>query len=146
VLTDLVGVPDLFGKAAPGLRRALPGRRAPDARWAGLRPKVRVAVGAWLAVVVPTLLATVVYMGIHMSSFLRVSWRAIRTDAVLAWHSVEHVHLSEATLASLSLIILSIPLIGLTLFVGRSLSRAAFRTLGQGGRHALGRAPKMRAG
>jgi putative peptide zinc metalloprotease protein len=145
VLTDLIGVPDLFGKAAPGLRRALPGRRTPDARWSGLRPKVRVAVGAWLAIVVPALLATMVYLGMHMSRFVQVSWRAIRADALLTWRSAQHVHFSEASLAALSLIILSVPLIGLTLFVGRSLPRAVFRVI-RPGRHSAGRAVKSAAG
>ena len=54
ILTDLVGVPDLFRKIGPVLRSLVPGQR-PDPRVGVLRRASRVALTAWVAVIVPLL-------------------------------------------------------------------------------------------
>jgi putative peptide zinc metalloprotease protein len=46
LVSDLTGVPDLFGHLRPALRNLLPGR-AVDPSFAGLRPGIRFAVTAW---------------------------------------------------------------------------------------------------
>src|ERR1700722_15179103 len=54
ILSDLVGVPDLFARIAPVVRSAVSrGRRAP--RVTGLRRGTRIVVTAWVACVIPLL-------------------------------------------------------------------------------------------
>ncbi|HEX2178515.1 MAG TPA: hypothetical protein VHL54_03200 [Actinomycetota bacterium] len=47
LVSDLTGVPDLFGNLRPALKNLLPGRRATNPSFAGLRPGVRAAVTVW---------------------------------------------------------------------------------------------------
>lgn len=54
ILSDLVGVPDLFSYLGPVLRSRLPGA-TPDPKLAQLRPGVRRTVELWVALVVPFL-------------------------------------------------------------------------------------------
>ena len=54
ILSDLVGIPDLFARVLPILRSAL-GRGPADPRVTGLRRRSRIVVTAWVLVVVPLL-------------------------------------------------------------------------------------------
>lgn len=54
ILSDLVGVPDLFSYLGPVLRSRLPGA-SPDPKLTRLRPGVRRTVELWVALVVPFL-------------------------------------------------------------------------------------------
>ena len=54
ILSDLIGVPDLFARVAPILKSALPaGRR--DPRVTGLRRRARIVVTTWVLCVIPLL-------------------------------------------------------------------------------------------
>ncbi|HET9946154.1 MAG TPA: hypothetical protein VFR56_10920, partial [Actinomycetes bacterium] len=55
ILSDLVGVPDLFARIKPTLQQLGPGRPA-DARVTALKPWVRVVVTVWVLAVIPVLL------------------------------------------------------------------------------------------
>ena len=59
ILSDIVGVPDLFSYLGPVLRSRLPGA-TPDPKLTRLRPGVRRTVELWVALVVPFL---VVFLG-----------------------------------------------------------------------------------
>ena len=61
VLADLTGVPDLASRIGPTLRGLVPGRE-PEARAAELKRWARVVVTAWVLVIVPLLLVTLVLM------------------------------------------------------------------------------------
>ena len=54
ILSDLVGVPDLFARVAPIVKSALPGDRQ-DPRVTGLRRRARIVVTAWVLCVIPLL-------------------------------------------------------------------------------------------
>ena len=57
ILSDLIGVPDLFARVVPIVKSALPaGRR--DPRVAGLRRGARIVVTGWVLCVIPLLLFT----------------------------------------------------------------------------------------
>ncbi len=65
ILSDLVGVPDLFARAAPILKSVLArGRR--DPRVAGLRRGARVAVTGWVICVIPLLIVGVGYLLLYL--------------------------------------------------------------------------------
>ena len=54
ILSDLIGVPDLFARVAPIVKSALPGGRR-DPRVTGLRRRARIVVTAWVLCVIPLL-------------------------------------------------------------------------------------------
>src|SRR5919108_1314369 len=68
IVSDLVGVPDMFARIRPTLASLLPGRPR-DARVHGLKPWVRVAVTAYVLTVVPIL---VLLFGLMMLNAPRV--------------------------------------------------------------------------
>jgi putative peptide zinc metalloprotease protein len=88
ILSDLVGVPDLFARVVPVVRGSL-SRGRDDPRAAGLRRGARIVITAWVMSVVPLLLLTLGYLLLH----LPVANRAL-------WHSaVQAGHLSHTDLA-----------------------------------------------
>ena len=75
ILSDLVGVPDLFARIAPVLRSALPaGRR--DPRVTGLRRRTRIVVTGWVLCVIPLLTFTLGYLLLHLPKVNRALWRS----------------------------------------------------------------------
>ena len=91
ILSDLVGVPDLFTRVTPVLRTAL-------ARWHGksdpratsLRPRARVVITAWILCVIPLLTLFLGYLLLHLPEVNRA-----------LWHSASHAgHLAGAALAA----------------------------------------------
>jgi len=61
VVSDLVGVPDLFGRIGPILKSLRPGAE-PDPRVTELRPRVRVVVTAWVVLTTVVLSAGLVFL------------------------------------------------------------------------------------
>jgi putative peptide zinc metalloprotease protein len=84
ILSDLVGVPDLFARVAPVLRGAVPDwgwspsprRRAADPRATSLRPRARVVITAWVLCVVPLLTIFLGYLLIHLPEVNRALWQS----------------------------------------------------------------------
>lgn len=118
ILADLVGVPDLFGRVRPVLVSLLPWRTA-GPRVRELRPRVRVVISAWVLVVVPVLAAAMVYLVVQTPTIV-----ASGVTSVLAqWHalvgSVGSGAWAAAMLAGFSILLLSLPLAGLTVFLVR---------------------------
>ena len=75
ILSDLIGVPDLFARVVPIVKSALPaGRR--DPRVAGLRRSARIVVTAWVLCVIPLLLFTIGYLLLHLPAFERALWHS----------------------------------------------------------------------
>jgi putative peptide zinc metalloprotease protein len=73
VLSDLVGVPDLFRRIGPVLRSALPfRRREPEVEQ--LKPWVRRVVTGWVLVLVPALLLNVLYLVLAAPRLLSTGW------------------------------------------------------------------------
>jgi putative peptide zinc metalloprotease protein len=83
ILSDLIGVPDLFARVMPIMKSALP-RSRPDPRVTGLRRGARIAVTSWVLAVIPLLLYTMGYMLLHLPGADRALWRSARLQAHLA--------------------------------------------------------------
>ena len=80
ILSDLIGVPDLFARVVPIVKSALPaGRR--DPRVAGLRRGARIVVTSWVLCVIPLLLFTLGYLLLHLPGIDRALWRSARMQA-----------------------------------------------------------------
>jgi putative peptide zinc metalloprotease protein len=73
VVSDLVGVPDLFRRIGPVLRSAIPFRKA-DPEVAQLKPWVRRAVTAWVLVIVPVLALNLGYLLLAFPRIAATSW------------------------------------------------------------------------
>ena len=78
VLADLTGVPDLYSRIGPTLRSLLPGHRD-DARATALKPWARAVVTAWVLVIVPLLLFTLVLMVLALPRVLATAWGSLET-------------------------------------------------------------------
>ena len=128
VMSDLTGVPDLFGMVRPVLRSAVR-RGAVDPALAGLRPRVRWVVTAWVV-------STVLALG-SLCVWLAVAGPALARDALAALlRQVDEVgvafasgDLADRALAVTELVLLGVPVVGAVLTAG-FLLLAGVRALG----------------
>ena len=83
ILSDIVGVPDLFARVAPVLRGCL-SRWQPDPRATGLRRSARIVITVWVLCVVPLLTLTLGYLLLHLPEINRALWQSASHAARLA--------------------------------------------------------------
>ena len=122
ILADLTGVPDLFRRVGPILRSLRPGHdREPlvDA----LKPRVRLAVTAWVLIVVPLLLFQLVLLVAHLPRIFATSWDSMR----LQFEAIDAGFSDGDPLTGLAgtaqVLALAIPLIGISLTLYRVAKR-----------------------
>jgi putative peptide zinc metalloprotease protein len=75
VLSDLVGIPDLFARITPILRSAV-SRGPQDPRVTGLRRRARIVVTGWVLCLIPLLTLGVGYFLLRLPEINRVLWQA----------------------------------------------------------------------
>jgi len=111
ILSDLIGVPDLFSRMGPVLASLIPGRPT-HPRVLELKPWVRRTITLWVLIVVPSLLYWVIGFVIVVPQVLPVVWHQ------LIWliHAVNTAaaagHLALATLTVVNIILLLLPWMG----------------------------------
>jgi putative peptide zinc metalloprotease protein len=119
VVSDLVGVPDLFRRIGPVLRSALPFRES-EPEVAQLKPWVRRAVTGWVLVIVPILLLNLGYILLAFPRIVATSWDSASRllgqlgdggAAANAWTAVQ-------------LLLLALPAVGITYTMVRTGRRA----------------------
>jgi putative peptide zinc metalloprotease protein len=99
ILSDLVGVPDLFARVTPVLRSSLSrwpsgprppgGSREPgDPRATGLRRGARIVITAWVLCVIPLLAGTMGYLVVCLPDINRALWHSASHTAHLAGAAV----------------------------------------------------------
>jgi putative peptide zinc metalloprotease protein len=119
ILGDLAGVPNLFGHVRPIMRSLLPGPDHPGA--AQLQLRTRVIVTAWVLVTVPALIFGLGVIAWNTPHYLADFWN--RSGEL--WAGVRALlsagQLGASALALLSLLAITLPVIGLGLVLGRSL-------------------------
>ena len=118
VVSDLVGVPDLFRRTGPVLRSMLP-RQAPSPAVLELKPKVRLVVRAWVLIVAPILVFNVAMILFNFPQMLA-------TASVSATRLAGEVGRGGASAAAavVQLVFLVIPLAGLAWTFARLFSTA----------------------
>jgi putative peptide zinc metalloprotease protein len=124
ILSDLVGVPDLFGRVRPIVSSSIPGRK-PDPMVSELRRPARVVVTGWVFVVIPVLAASATLLLIRaprMVSSTRRSLVSAWSTAGAAWGRGD---IGATLFAGFEILILVIPIIGLTALTVRIALRAA---------------------
>ena len=81
ILSDLIGVTDLFARVGPILTNAATRGRHPDPRITGMRRAARAAVTAWVLCLLPVLAATLGYLLLHLPAIDRALWHSTATQA-----------------------------------------------------------------
>ena len=122
VLSDIVGVPDLFGRVRPTLASFVPGRPV-DPRVAELRPRVRAIVAAWVVIVVPLLAAATVMLLVRMPAMLTSAARTVRSFASTTAAAFEQGDIPSAVLAAISIVFVVLPFVGIALMFTSLLRR-----------------------
>jgi putative peptide zinc metalloprotease protein len=108
ILSDLIGVPDLFNRVGPILTTTLTRGGRPDPRITGMRPAARAAVTAWVLLLIPVLAATAGYMLLHLPAIDRGLWHAAATQAHAAAAAVTGGHYVAAAAAAISVTLAAI--------------------------------------
>jgi putative peptide zinc metalloprotease protein len=121
ILSDLIGVPDLFARVVPIVKSALPaGRR--DPRVAGLRRSARIVVTTWVLCVIPLLLFTIGYLLLHLPAFERALWHSGRDQTDLISAAAAGHHYALAAIDVVSIVLLTLPGVG-SLYIATRLAR-----------------------
>jgi putative peptide zinc metalloprotease protein len=129
LVSDLAGVPDLFGRIRPVLASLLPGHR-PARRVLELKPKVRLLVTVWVVTTVVLLTAIIGLFLVRLPQLLGIMASFVRTQAGLLPGLVRRKNIGAAVLGGVRLAALAIPLTGLTTVLARAIRRGARRRRG----------------
>jgi putative peptide zinc metalloprotease protein len=118
ILSDIVGIPDLFARVRPVLVSVV--RRRPHGKdVADLRPHVRVVVASWVAVTVPVLAAATILLFLRLPSMVRTSWDTLAADLSVGRSAIGQHHLATIALAAIDAALAVLPLVGLVIVAVR---------------------------
>lgn len=127
IVSDLAGVPDLFGHIRPVLSGLAPGRpRASTV--AALRPGARVAVTAWVVLTVPLLGGLLVLFVIGLPGLVAAVAAAVTLQLAALEVAVAAGDGFGAVLSGLQLVFLAVPVVGLGIPLLRALHRLRRRS------------------
>ena len=121
ILSDLVGVPDLFARVTPILKSVV-SRGRPDPRVTGLRRRARIVVTGWVLCVIPLLAATIGYMLLYLPQLNRSLWHSTSRQAQLVTSAVTGHHYALATVDSVGVALLTLSFAG-SLYIVTGLAR-----------------------
>jgi putative peptide zinc metalloprotease protein len=111
ILSDLVGVPDLFARVVPILKSALPaGRR--DPRVAGLRRRIRIVVTGWVVCVIPLLMFIMGSLLLYLPQVDRALWRSVSLQVRLMTAAVGGHHYAMAAVDAIGVALVALSLAG----------------------------------
>jgi putative peptide zinc metalloprotease protein len=121
ILSDLIGVPDLFARVVPIVKGALPrGRR--DPRVTGLRRRARIMVTAWVLCVIPLLAFGIGYLVLYLPAVNRALWNSASLQAHLMTAAVHGHRYAMAAVDAISIALVTLSLAG-SLYVVTGLAR-----------------------
>jgi hypothetical protein len=113
IVSDLVGVPDLFKYIGPILRRTVL-RRPADERLNALKRWPQVIVTLWVLFVIPALVLQLSLIAVHVPDLVATDWRMIQGLAAATESGAGPLQLITA---GLQIVLLILPLLGLALIV-----------------------------
>jgi putative peptide zinc metalloprotease protein len=116
VVSDLVGVPDLFGRIRPILRGLVPGRVCPQSV-RDLQTKARVVVTVWVLLTVLVLGAGATLFSLSVPRLMRTSWHTLQSQGTVFGSAIRHRAPIQAMLSGLQLFAMVVPLIGVAAIV-----------------------------
>jgi putative peptide zinc metalloprotease protein len=121
ILSDLIGVPDLFARVMPIVKSVLPGGRR-DPRVTGLRRRARIVVTAWVLCVIPLLTFSIGYLVLHLPAVDRALWRSVSLEAHLMSAAVVGHRYAAAAVDAIDIALVALSLAG-SLYVVTGLAR-----------------------
>lgn len=111
ILSDLIGVPDLFSRLGPVLASMIP-RRPTHPRVLELKPWVRRTITLWVVIVVPAILYWVIGFLIIVPQVLPVVWDRLIELGAATGAAAAAGSAAETTLGVIQIILLLLPWIG----------------------------------
>jgi putative peptide zinc metalloprotease protein len=135
ILSDLVGVPDLFNRVAPVLRgflsrwpvgpRRLRGSSwRSDPRATGLRRGARIVITVWVLCVIPLLAVILGYLLLHLPEINRALWQSASHAARLGGGALAGHRYAQATADGLGLTLALLSIAGMLYVVWGLVRRA----------------------
>ncbi|MCC3770088.1 hypothetical protein, partial [Streptomyces sp. UNOC14_S4] len=118
IVADLIGVPDLFKYIGPILGRVLL-RRPPDERLRALKRRPQVIVAVWVMFLVPVLCLQLGVLLLNLPRLLSTDWE--RANALIGNAAASGNQVLAFPSAALQILLLVLPLAGLTLALVRPL-------------------------
>jgi putative peptide zinc metalloprotease protein len=113
ILSDLVGVPDLFARIKPTLVGLVPWRKSGDQAQA-LKPWVRVVVCLWVLTVVPLLVFSLLMALISAPRVMATSWDSLGLEWRVVNKAFSGAQWADAAVGVLGLIAITLPVAGTT--------------------------------
>jgi putative peptide zinc metalloprotease protein len=133
ILSDLVGVPDLFARVVPIVKSVLPaGRR--DPRVTGLRRGTRIVVTGWVLCVIPLLTFMLGYLLLYLPQVNRALWRSGSVQAQLMSAAVAGHRYAMAAVDAVGVALVALSFAG-SLYIVTGLAR---RSVSAGRRWSAG--------
>ena len=129
ILSDLVGIPDLFARVQPILRSVL-GRGPADPRVTGLRRRSRIVVTTWVLVVMPLLVTMLGYLILCLPVINRALWHSVRQQAHQVAAALGRHDFALAAAGALGVVLVALSIAGslfITVGLGRRLAAAGLR-------------------
>ncbi|MGH3907680.1 MAG: hypothetical protein ACRDTE_26395 [Pseudonocardiaceae bacterium] len=117
ILSDLIGVPDLFSRMGPVLRSMFR-RRESHPRVQELKPWVRRVVTLWVILVIPALVYFLLPFIILAPKILPVVWDALVHRGPVVADAAQTGQLASATLGVIQMFLLVLPWAAVTLILG----------------------------
>jgi putative peptide zinc metalloprotease protein len=117
ILSDLIGVPDLFSRMGPVLATLIPWRPT-HPRVLELKPWVRRTITVWVLIVVPSLLYWVIGFVIVMPQVLPVLWHQLIWLIQGVGKAAATGQLAIAVLGTVNILLLLLPCVGSLLLLG----------------------------
>jgi putative peptide zinc metalloprotease protein len=111
ILSDLVGVPDLFARVTPILKSTI-SRGRPDPRVADLRHRARVVVTGWVLCVIPLLTFMLGYLLAFLPQINRALWRSAAQQVNHTTSAIGGHHYGVAALTILGAALAALPIAG----------------------------------
>jgi putative peptide zinc metalloprotease protein len=118
LVSDLVGVPDLFQRMKPILKSMNPAKDT-DPRVKQLKPKVRFAVTAWVLLVIPILLFQLGMIVFHAPRIFGTAWDSLGKQAGSLTQSFGDGAYVAAGASVFQIIALAFPVLGITYMLAR---------------------------
>jgi putative peptide zinc metalloprotease protein len=121
ILSDLIGVPDLFARVGPIMKSVFAAGRT-DPRVSGLRRGARIAVTGWVVCVIPLLTAALGYLLLYFPQVNRALWRSASLQAHLTAAAAGGHRYAVAALGAFDILLVALSLAG-SLYIVTGLAR-----------------------
>ena len=114
IVSDLIGVSDLFARIKPVIKSLLSGQH-PDRRVTELKPWARAAVTIWVLTTLAALASIAVAIVINAPSYLRRAWQSLILQLDGARHGARIGSVVDVLNGAIGAVMLLLPVAGITL-------------------------------